>query len=89
MYLVTSKMRTALTDRKLSFAADIRPLFREFDITSMKGARHLDLSNYSDVSANAERILERLQSGDMPCDGAWPASDVNTFSQWIGDGKLP
>ncbi len=71
------------------YARDIRPLFRDFDIDSMLKARHLDLSNYDQVSAKADVILGRLEAGDMPCDGAWPAKDVETFKKWIEGGKLP
>jgi hypothetical protein len=28
-----------------------------------------------------------LRSGKMPCDGAWPASQVDKLQQWIDDGK--
>ena len=74
---------------KLSFDADVKPLFRANDISSMKRAAGFDLSNYADVNAHADDILKRLQAGDMPCDGPWPATDVDTFNRWIGDGKLP
>lgn len=80
---------TADCDTKISYARDVRPLFRDFDIDSMISARRLDLSNYDQVSAKADGILRRLADGDMPCDGAWPEKDVETFRQWIKDGKLP
>jgi hypothetical protein len=79
----------AHTTPKISYARDIRPLFRDFDIDSMRRARRLDLSNYDQVRAKADSILRRLEGGDMPCDGAWPKKDVDTFRQWIRDGKLP
>jgi hypothetical protein len=47
---------------------DIRPLFREKDVSSMSIA--LDLASYSDVRANAD--LSKLSDGSMPCDGPWP-----------------
>jgi hypothetical protein len=71
----------------LSFAADIRGLFRDFDVTSM--ARRIDLSSYDVVHARADDILHRLERGDMPCDGAWPPERIQTFRQWIADGKQP
>ena len=71
-----------------SFAADIRPLFRAKDVESMKN-KGFDLSNYDDVSARADAIRGRLQSGTMPCDGAWPAGQVALFAKWISDGKRP
>jgi hypothetical protein len=69
------------------FAADIQPLFREKDRLSMQ--RHFDLGAYEDVSAHADRILERLRGGTMPCDGAWPTQQVEVFERWVRGGKLP
>ena len=73
----------------LSFAHDIRPLFRDSpDIDSMKGYG-LDLSSYEDVKAKAEGIYSRLEDGSMPCDGAWPQEQVAKFKSWIDDGMAP
>ena len=69
------------------FAADIQPLFREKDRQSMM--RHFDLGAHEDVSAHADRILERLRGGTMPCDGAWPSERVDLLERWIRGGKLP
>ena len=68
-----------------SFEQDIKPLFREKDRSSMTFA--FDLWSYDDVSANSAAILGRLESGSMPCDGAWDAARVDTFKQWIDGGK--
>jgi hypothetical protein len=46
-----------------------------------------DLWSYADVSQHAAAILERLDAGSMPCDGAWPAERVEAFRAWIGSGK--
>jgi hypothetical protein len=70
---------------KTSFAADIRPLFRDKDIKAMKG--RFDLSDYGDVSEHADKIHQRLSAGTMPCDGAWPAAQLDLFQKWIDDGK--
>lgn len=67
-----------------SFAADIRPLFRDSDVTAMKF--RLDLSSFEDVRDNADEIYERLEDGSMPCDGGWPATKVATFKAWIDAG---
>ena len=67
-----------------SFAADISPLFRPGDVRSMSFA--FDLSSYEDVRANAEAIYERLADGSMPCDGAWPAEQIELFRSWIDEG---
>ena len=73
----------------LSFAADIRPLFRETpDIEAMKSFG-LDLSSYDDVKAQAEAIYSRLEDGSMPCDDAWPKEQVAKFKQWMDDGMAP
>jgi hypothetical protein len=71
----------------VSFEQDIRPLFRDRDIGSMKFA--FDLGSYEDVRDNAEAIYGRLENGTMPCDGAWPAEDVQRFRAWIDGGSQP
>lgn len=76
-----------MAEKSISFAADIRPLFRDRDVSAMKRIRNIDLSSYADVSARAEDILERLQAGDMPCDEGWPQERVELFAGWISDGK--
>jgi hypothetical protein len=69
----------------LSYARDIRPLFREKDRDSMM--RHFDLFDYSDVVEHADVIVGALRSGKMPCGGAWPASQVDKVQQWIDQGE--
>ncbi len=71
----------------LSFEHDIKPLFRDKDRDSM--LRAFDLFNYSDVTGQADAIVGALRSGKMPCDGAWPASQVELFQRWIDTGKAP
>jgi hypothetical protein len=70
---------------QVSFAQDIRPMFREKDRESMRSA--FDLSQYADVAEHADAILGALRSGKMPCDGAWPSAQVETFQRWITAGK--
>ncbi len=45
-----------------------------------------DLFDYEDVAENADAIVGSLRSGQMPCDGAWPASRVDKLQQWIDTG---
>jgi hypothetical protein len=71
---------------KLSFERDIKPLFRTKDRDSMRVA--FDLFDYADVTARADAIVGSLRSGQMPCDGAWPAEQVDKLQQWIDEGKL-
>jgi hypothetical protein len=71
----------------VGFERDIRPLFRERDINSMSFA--FDLSSYQDVQGSAEAIYRRLSEGSMPCDGGWPADQVQRFRTWIDTGCAP
>jgi hypothetical protein len=68
-----------------SYATDIKPLFRERDRGSM--LRYFDLWSYEDVVQNKDAILERLNDGDMPCDGAWPAEQIELFRDWVTTGS--
>jgi hypothetical protein len=68
----------------VSFDRDIKNLFRATDREAMRGA--FDLWSYDDVSKHAAPILERLQDGTMPCDGAWPATQVAVFERWVASG---
>jgi CDGSH-type Zn-finger protein len=70
----------------VSFEEHIKPLFRERDRKSMSFA--FDLWSCDDVKLYAEAILQRLQNGSMPCDGAWPDDRVELFQRWIEGGKL-
>ena len=74
----------ANADEPLGFEEDIKPLFRERDRQSMSS--RFDLGSYDDVVANSGRILERLQAGTMPCDGAWPPEQVDVFKRWVDSG---
>jgi hypothetical protein len=78
-------MTTASEGATLSFAQDIKPLFRAKDRDSM--LRAFDLFEYSDVAAHADAIVGAVRSGKMPCDGAWPADRVETLQRWIDEGK--
>ena len=70
---------------QLSFAQDIKPLFREFpDRASMLFL--FDLHDYDDVRANADGILDSVKTGRMPCTGRWPQEDVQKFEAWINAG---
>jgi hypothetical protein len=74
----------AATEQPISFAQDIKPLFREGDRESMKWA--FDLSSYDDVAANSAAILGKLRDGTMPCDRAWPEEQVDLFQRWVDAG---
>lgn len=67
-----------------TFAADIRPLFRDMDVEVMSD--WFDLANHADVKANADMILERVEDGSMPCDGGWPDEHIALFRAWKDAG---
>jgi CDGSH-type Zn-finger protein len=71
-------------DEAVSFAQHIKPLFRKMDRESMSFV--FDLWSHSDVSKYATEIHKRLESGTMPCDGAWPKEKVDVFGRWIETG---
>ena len=68
----------------MSFGQHIKPLFRAMDRQSMQWA--FDLWSYQDAKSHAAGILQRMQSGSMPCDGAWPQEKVQVFQRWVESG---
>jgi hypothetical protein len=49
--------------------------------------RAFDLFDYADVVEHADAIVGMLRSGKMPCDGAWPASQVDKVQQRTDQGE--
>jgi len=74
-------------ETSVSFEDDIKPLFRQKDRDRMEWA--FDLWDYEAVKENAEGIHERLEGGDMPCDGEWPEEQVALFKKWMDEGMSP
>jgi hypothetical protein len=70
----------------VSFARDIRPLFRDKDRDRM--LFRFDLFAYDDVKQNATDILDAVASGRMPCDLPWSAEKVALFRSWLDGGAL-
>ena len=71
----------------LSFATDIRPLFRDVDIEHMKPAGvALDNPAWMCVPANAQKVYGAVSSAKMPPDAAWPADRVALFKKWMDEG---
>jgi CDGSH-type Zn-finger protein/truncated hemoglobin YjbI len=68
----------------ISFAAHIKPLFRDKDRKSMSFA--FDLWSATDVRTHAAAILDRLRNGSMPCDTTWPQDWVDVFARWTQSG---
>jgi hypothetical protein len=70
-----------------SFAADIRPLFRDGDIDCMKSMGiDLDDPAWMCVPANARSVYDAVASGSMPPDDPWPEERVRLFQRWVEAG---
>jgi hypothetical protein len=78
---------------KVSFATDIKPLFRPIDIEHMN--RHdvlLDDFTYMSVPAHARAVQETLTGNppSMPPGGPyWTRQQLDIFAKWIADGYQP
>ena len=71
----------------LSFATDIRPLFRAEDIDCMK-SMGIDLQDpaWMCVPANAQSVYGTLSDGTMPPDEPWPAGSCFALQKVDGGG---
>ncbi len=67
---------------KVSFDADIRPLFHQFRDSMMW---RLDLCNYEHVKANASMVYSQIQTSQMPPQPYPPLTteQVRLFSDWM------
>jgi hypothetical protein len=71
----------------LTFAKDIRPLFRDGDIRCMKPAGvHLDDPNWMTIPVNAQQVYGAVSAAKMPPDAPWPADRIKLFKQWMDAG---
>ena len=80
----------------VSFAADIKPLFRNIDVSHMKPfGVELDDYSYMSNADNANTVLATLsphngEPPSMPPGGPyWTADQLALFIQWQQDGYLP
>jgi hypothetical protein len=79
----------------ISFANDIRPLFRDIDVQHMKpfGVALDDyayMADPSDDHSNAQNVQDRLKNQSMPPGGPfWSDAQLAIFAQWRSDGYLP
>jgi hypothetical protein len=81
---------------QVSFAADIKPLFRAIDISHMKPLG-VELDDYAYMSNpdNADTVLAALsphngEPPSMPPGGPyWTADQLALFVQWQKDGYQP
>ena len=83
---------------KVSFAKDIRPLFRAEDIDHMKPMDILlddydYMSNSADNHGNAQSVYDSLTGKTqprMPINGPyWTKDQLDLFHKWMKDGYQP
>ena len=71
----------------LSFATDIRPLFRDGDVECMTPSGiALGDPGWMCVPANAKTVYEAVADGSMPPDEPWAADRVSLFKKWMDAG---
>jgi len=71
----------------LSFAKDIRPLFRDGDVECMGSyGVQLDDPAWMRVTANAQAVYDAVANGSMPPDAPWPVDRVKAFKTWMDEG---
>jgi hypothetical protein len=79
----------------VSFARDIRPLFRAIDIQHMKPLGvllddHEYMSDPTGNHANAQDVYDQLSSQSMPPGGPfWTTPQLTLFLNWMKDGCQP
>ena len=82
-------------EASVSFAKDIKPLFRAIDIQHMKphGVKLDDytyISDPNDNHANAQAVYDQLSSDSMPPGGPfWTAAQLALFTNWMKNGYPP
>lgn len=76
-----------MAEDQVSFEVEIRDMFTQQDHEGMQIM--FDLWNYDDVRAHADAILEQVESGRMPCYGAWSEDQVSLFRRWKEGGMQP
>ena len=80
---------------QVSFSADIKPLFRDIDISHMKRFRvELDSYTYMSNPDNANKVLATLSPDGMPPTMPpggpyWTADQLALFAQWQDGGYQP
>ena len=77
----------------VSFAKDIKPLFREIDVEHMNGfGILLDDYGYMSKPDNANSVLQTVEGNppSMPPGGPyWTAEQVALFKKWMDEGYQP
>lgn len=72
----------------VSFEADIRPIFKQFQGPMMW---RFNLTDYNAVLGNAQLIYDKISAGNMPPPPFPPltAAQIKTFEDWMDQGCPP
>jgi hypothetical protein len=71
----------------LSYANDIRPLFRNGDIQCMAPMGVLlDDPTWMCVQVNAQTVYGQVSTGSMPPDAPWSQDRITLFKNWMDEG---
>ncbi|MDJ0591380.1 MAG: ferritin-like domain-containing protein [Pleurocapsa sp. MO_226.B13] len=70
----------------LSYMTDIRPLFRDFDLVTLKQFDSVDLNDPNSIRANAQMLRQRLEAGTLPYDACWSSKQIALFGRWVDGG---
>jgi hypothetical protein len=78
----------------VSFAKDIRPLFRDVDVAHMSKMRvFLDDYTFMSDPDNAQSVYEYLdgtRQPQMPPDGPyWTPEQLRLYASWLDGGRQP
>ena len=68
----------------VSFELDVQDLFTERDHEAM--LLQFDLWDVDDVREQSAAILTQVESGRMPCYGAWTDDKTALFRRWVDEG---
>ena len=73
----------------VTWTNDIQAMFTQLDVEHML-EKNVDLRSYLIVKIYADKIYDRVKSGNMPPPGSgedrWSPDWVNTFGCWIKQG---
>ena len=78
-----------MAEPSVSFAADIRPLFRQVDIDHMRPLNVLDDYGFMSKLENAVMVHDFLSGNkqpQMPPDKPWPQDQIALFARWMAAG---
>lgn len=75
-------------DPNTSFTTSIKPIIDNNCVECHGGSRFPNLSTYSGVSANANIVLEEVESGRMPTTGPLSIEQIDLIKCWVENGAL-